>query len=78
VRGLGFIHKVGDLLLARDVALDRRTPDLPRDGQGAVSVNVRNNDRFRTRLGEFPRQGAPNASGSASHDDDAISYVHAT
>src|SRR5712692_2544420 len=78
VRGLSFIHKVGDLVLTGDVALDRHATDLSRDGPGAVSVDVRNDDRFRTLFGELPRQRAPNASGSASHDDDAISYVHAT
>src|SRR5713101_7208819 len=78
VRGLSFIHKVGDLVLTRDVALDRHATDLSRDGPGAVSVDVRNDDRFRTLFGELPRQRAPYASGSASHDDDAISYVHAT
>ncbi len=78
VRGLDFIHKVGDVILTRDVALDRHATDLSRDGPGAVSVDVRNDDRFGTLLGEVPRQRAPNTSGSASHDDDAISYVHAT
>src|SRR5260370_42438302 len=78
VRRLSFIHKVRELVLTGDLALDRHATDLSRDGPCAISVDVCNDDRFGTLFGELPRQRAPNASGSASRDDDAISYVHAT
>src|SRR5713226_3180480 len=77
LRALASFHKVGPLVLVRNIASDRRAADLPRDRLSAVRVGVGHDHRFGSSTRESPRKCSAYASSAAGDDDDAVSYFHA-
>jgi hypothetical protein len=78
VGALDFFHKMGDLLLVRNVARDGYAADLSRDRLSALRVGVGHDHCLGAGTRESPRQRSADASCAARDDDDAISYFHAT